>query len=63
MNDIVIVMISSTTPITQFSSRGYLYAPKKNVRPMCRKTRITITVDPHLCMPRTNWPRNASFVT
>ncbi len=48
--------------MTQFSSRGYLYAPKKNVRAMCRKMRITITVAPHLCMPRTNSPRKTSFV-
>jgi hypothetical protein len=29
---------------------------------MCRKMRITITDEPHLCMPRTNSPRNASLV-
>ena len=29
---------------------------------MCRKTRITITDDPHLCMPRTNWPRKTVLV-
>ena len=29
---------------------------------MCRKTRITITVEPHLCMPRTNSPRKTSLV-
>ena len=34
MNDMTSVRISSTTPITQFSSRGYLYAPKKNVLAM-----------------------------
>ncbi len=63
MNDITIVRISSTTPITQLSSRGYLYAPKKNVLPMCRNTSTTITLEPHLCIPRTNCPRNTSLVT
>ena len=29
---------------------------------MCRNTRITITDEPHLCMPRTNSPRKASLV-
>ncbi len=29
---------------------------------MCRKIRISITEAPHLCMPRTNAPRNASSV-
>ena len=62
MKDIAIVRISSTTPMTQFSSRGYLYAPKKNVLAMCRKMRMTITVEPHLCMPCTNWPRKTSLL-
>jgi hypothetical protein len=56
------VRISSTTPMTQFSSRGYLYAPKKKVRAMWSITRMTITLEPHLCMPRTNSPRKTSFV-
>jgi hypothetical protein len=29
---------------------------------MCRKIRITITVEPHLCMPRTSSPRKTSLV-
>jgi hypothetical protein len=29
---------------------------------MCRKIRTTIAVEPHLCIPRTNSPRKASFV-
>src|SRR4051812_50130947 len=57
-----IVSSSRTKPISQFSSRGYLYAPKKNVRPMCRKTSTTMTVEPHLCMPRTNAPSQTSLV-
>src|SRR3954453_9533700 len=56
------VRMTSTTPMTQLSSRGYLYAPKKKVRAMCRKIRITITDEPHLCMPRTNSPRKTSLV-
>ena len=48
--------------MTQFSSRGYLYAPKKNVLPMWRKIRMIITLEPHLCMPRTNSPRKTSLV-
>jgi hypothetical protein len=39
-----------------------LYAPKKKVRPMCRKTRMIITDEPQRCMPRTNSPRNTSLV-
>src|SRR5919199_5450894 len=62
VNDIAIVRISRTTPMIQFSSRGYLYAPKKKVLPMCRNTRITITDEPHLCMPCTNWPRKTSLL-
>ncbi len=62
MKPIARVSTSSTTPITQLSSRGYLYAPKKNVRPMCRKIRTIITVAPQRCMPRTSSPRNTSLV-
>jgi hypothetical protein len=62
VNDIAIVRMSRTTPMTQFSSRGYLYAPKKNVLPVCKKIRTTITVEPQRCMPRTNSPRKTSFV-
>jgi hypothetical protein len=29
---------------------------------MCRKIRITITVEPQRCMPRTNSPRKTSLV-
>ena len=62
MRPISSVSTISTTPITQFSSRGYLYAPKKNILPMCRKIRMIITVEPQRCMPRTNSPRKTSFV-
>ena len=29
---------------------------------MCRKTRITMTLEPQRCMPRTNSPRKTSLV-
>ncbi len=57
-----IVRISSSAPVTHVSSRGYLYAPKKNTRPMCRKTTTIIALAPHLCMPRTSQPHVTSLV-
>ena len=41
----------------QFSSRGYLYAPKRNTRPMCMNIRMMNTEAPQRCMPRTSQPR------
>ena len=49
-------LASSSTPTIQFSSRGYLYAPNRNTRPMCRNMRMMKTLAPHLCMPRTSQP-------
>ena len=51
-----------STPRIQFSSRGYLYAPYRNTRPMCRNMRMMKTLAPHLCMPRTSQPRVTSSV-
>ena len=46
----------------QFSSRGYLYAPNRKTRPMCRKSRMMKTLEPQRCMPRTSQPSVTSFV-
>ena len=62
MKPISSVSTSRITPMIQLSSRGYLYAPKKNVLPRCRKTSTSITVEPQRCMPRTSSPRKSSFV-
>ena len=51
-----------STPTIQFSSRGYLYAPKRNTRPMWRNMRMMKTLAPHLCMPRTSQPSVTSCV-
>ncbi len=56
------VITSSRAPVTQVSSRGYLYEPKKNTRPRCRKTTTIIALAPHLCMPRTSQPQVTSCV-
>ena len=40
----------------QFSSRGYLYAPNRKTRPMCRNMRMMKTLAPQRCMPRTSQP-------
>ena len=50
------------TPVTQVNSRGYLYAPKRNTRPMCRKSRMMKTLAPQRCIPRTSQPSVTSFV-
>src|SRR6059058_3447763 len=44
------------TPMIQFSSRGYLYAPNRKTRPMCRNMRMMKTLAPQRCMPRTSQP-------
>ena len=49
-------------PVTQVSSRGYLYEPKKNTRARWRKTTTIIALAPHLCMPRTSQPQVTSSV-
>src|SRR5512141_2219634 len=46
----------SARPTSQFSSRGFLYAPKTNVRAMWRTTRTTIAEAPQWCSPRTSPP-------
>ena len=46
----------------QFSSRGYLYAPNRNTRPMCMNMRMMNTEAPQRCMPRTSQPAKMSFV-
>ena len=46
----------------QFSSRGYLYAPNRNTRPMCMNMRMMKTEAPQRCMPRTSQPAQRSFV-
>jgi hypothetical protein len=51
-----------STPTIQFSSRGYLYAPKRKTRPMWRKSRMMKTLAPHLCIPRTSQPSVTSWV-
>ena len=50
------------TPVIQFSSRGYLYAPKRKTLPMCRKRRMMKTLAPQRCIPRTSQPSVRSFV-
>ena len=56
------VRMSSSAPVSQVSSRGYLYEPKKKTRPMWRKTTTIIALAPHLCMPRTSQPQVTSWV-
>jgi hypothetical protein len=51
-----------STPMIQFSSRGYLYAPKRNTRPMCRNMRMMKSEAPQRCMPRTIQPSVTSLV-
>jgi hypothetical protein len=46
----------------QFSSRGYLYAPKRKTRAMWKNIRMMNTLAPHLCMPRTSQPSVRSLV-
>ena len=40
----------------QFSSRGYLYAPNRNTRPMWKNIRMMKTLAPQRCIPRTSHP-------
>ena len=56
MKPSIIPIASRSTPTIQFSSRGYLYAPNRKTRPMCRNMRMMKTLAPHLCMPRTSQP-------
>jgi hypothetical protein len=52
----------SVTPMIQFSSRGYLYAPNRKTRAMWKNIRMMKTLAPHLCIPRTSQPSVRSFV-
>jgi hypothetical protein len=51
-----------STPVIHVSSRGYLYAPNRKTRPMCRKSRMMNTLAPQRCMPRTSQPSVRSLV-
>ena len=53
---------SSSTPMIQFSSRGYLYAPNRKTRAMWKNIRMMNTLAPQRCMPRTSQPSVRSFV-
>src|SRR6202023_1440156 len=45
-------------PLTHVSSRGYLYAPNKNVCTRCKLMMATMKMEPQLWTARKNAPRN-----
>ena len=47
---------SSRTPITQFSSRGFLYEPNAITRSMCTTAAMTMKLAPKKCRPRRTRP-------
>ena len=51
-----------STPMIQFSSLGYLYAPNRKTRAMWKNMRMMKTLAPQRCMPRTSQPSVRSFV-
>ncbi len=56
------VNTSSSVPLSQFTSRGYLKAPTRKTWAACMHTSRTMAEAPQKWMPRTIPPRMASLV-